>query len=82
MDQSTGKIIDGTTGKLPSPDSKFVGSKDKGAPVPDEDAKAIAERYVRTGDRTQLQGLGVSGQARQKVNHFIGEVQKELLGIR
>lgn len=78
MDQSTGKIIDGTTGKLPSPDSKFVGSKDKGAPVPDEDAKAIAERYVRTGDRTQLQGLGVSGQARQKVNHFIGEVQKEL----
>lgn len=78
MDQSTGKIIDGTTGKLPSADSKYVGKNDKGAAIPDEDAKAVAERYVRTGDRTQLQGLGVSGSARQKVNHYIGEVQKEL----
>jgi hypothetical protein len=78
MDQTTAKIIDGLTGKTPAADSKFVGKNDKGAPVPDEDAKAIAERYVKTGDRTQLQGLGVSGQARQKVNHYIGEVQKEL----
>lgn len=77
LDQYSGKIIDAVTQKPPNPDDKIMPKGDKPV-VSDEDAKAVAERYVRTGDRTQLQGLGVSGSARQKVNHYIGEVQKEL----
>lgn len=78
LDQNTGKMLDATTGKPPSLQDKMVGKNDKGPQVSDEDAKAVAMRYVKTGDRTQLQGLGISGSARQKVNHYIGVVQKEL----
>lgn len=76
LDQYSGKSIDSVTGKPPNAADKTTGKNEKPV-VSDEDAKAVAQRYVRTGDRTQLQGLGVSGAARQKVNHYIGEVQKE-----
>lgn len=76
MDQSTGKMIDAVTRQPPTASDKTMAKGEK-APLSDDDAKAVAQRYVRTGDRTQLQGLGMSGAARQKVNHYIGEVQKE-----
>lgn len=78
LDQNSGKLLDAVTGKPPTSDDKVLDKGAKGPPVSDEDAKAVAMRYVKTGDRTQLQGLGISGSARQKVNHYIGEVQKEL----
>lgn len=76
LDQYTGKAIDAVTQKPPQSGDKVTAKGEKPV-VSDEDAKAVAQRYVRTGDRTQLQGLGVSGAARQKVNHYIAEVQKE-----
>lgn len=76
MDQRTGKIIDAVTGKTPTPDDK-IEVKGTKAPISDEDAKDIAKRYVETGDRTHLQGLGMTGSNKAKVNHFITEVQKE-----
>lgn len=77
MDQTTGKMVDGVTGKPPASDATVI-AKGAKTPVSDEDAKAIAEYYVKTGDRTRLQGLGVSGEAKQKVNHQIAQVQKDL----
>jgi len=76
--RTDGKVLDATTGQAPDYASGKVIQKGEKPVIPDEDAKAVAERYVRTGDRTQLQGLGVSGAARQKVNHYIHEVQQEL----
>ncbi len=77
MDQATGKILDATTGEAPDKGAKFAGKNEK-PQISDEDAKAVAYRYLKTGDRTQLMGLGYSGANRIKVNHYIAEGQKEL----
>lgn len=45
--------------------------------ISDEDAKGIATRYVDTGNRMVMSGVGLRGTARNRVQHFIDEVMKE-----
>jgi hypothetical protein len=67
------------TGTPADPDyvARMAEAKNRGL-VSDDDAKDTAYRYVRTGDRGQLQGLGYKGENRAKVNHYIHEAQTAL----
>ena len=76
LNTGTGQIVDSMTGKPLSEGMKY--DPGKGGSVTDEDAKALAMRYVKTGDKSVLTGLGNTGSARQKVNRQIAAVQKEL----
>lgn len=77
MDTSstTAKTLDVVTGKPPSVDDKIISKNSKG-PVNDGDAKSVAEYYVKTGDQSRLNSLGVTSEARQRVQHFVREVQE------
>jgi hypothetical protein len=77
MEQSTGRIIDPVTGKPVDPDAKVI-AKGAKAPVSDEDARALAEYYVKTGDASRLNGMGITGEARQKVQHYVTLTQKDM----
>ncbi len=76
MEQSTGKIIDAVSGKPVGADDKVV-PKGAKAPLSQDDAKALASYYVKTGDASRLNGMGITGEARQMVQHYVTEVQKE-----
>jgi hypothetical protein len=56
LNQATGKMIDPVSGKDIDPGAKIVGKNDSG--FTDDDAEKLARRFVRSGDRTVLQGLG------------------------
>jgi hypothetical protein len=56
MSSTTGDMKDPLTGKKIGPDAKVVGKNDSG--FTDDDAEKLARRFVRSGDRTVLQGLG------------------------
>lgn len=73
LDQTSGKIIDAVTGKAPNATDKVQPKDQKGGPISDEDAKSIAEYYVKTGDNSRLNGLGITSAARQAVQKQIRE---------
>jgi hypothetical protein len=77
MDAATGQMVDGLTGKPLNDGTKFTakGTK-KDIGFSEEEAKDIARRYVVSGDRTVLQGIGPS--ARLKVTRAIKNVQNDL----
>jgi hypothetical protein len=77
MDQYTGNVIDSVTGKPPK-DSDKMTPKGARAPISDDDAKALATYYVKTGDASRLNGLGITGEARQKVQHYVVDAQKQM----
>jgi hypothetical protein len=74
MNSSTGEMKDPVSGKAIGPDAKIVGKNDTG--FSEDEAKSIARRYVVSGDRTVLQGIGPA--ARLKVTRAIRDVQKDL----
>jgi hypothetical protein len=76
MEKSTGTIMDAVTGKPPGEGASIL---PKGAkkPISDQDARDVAERYIDTGNRMVLSGLGYSGDNRTKVNQQIKKVQDE-----
>lgn len=88
LDQASGKVIDAVTGKAPNAGDKVQPKDQKGGPISDEDAKSIAEYYVKTGDNSRLNGLGITSAARQAVQKQIREtmdrekVSPEEMGTR
>lgn len=76
LDQASGKVIDAVTGKAPSAGDKVQPKDQKGGPISDEDAKSIAEYYVKTGDNSRLNGLGITSAARQAVQKQIRETME------
>jgi len=77
LDQASGKVIDAVTGAPPTANDKVQPKDQKGGPISDDDARAIAEYYVKTGDNSRLNGLGVTSAARQAVQKHIREVMNE-----
>lgn len=75
MEQTTGKLIDGVTRKPPTDEDK-IAQKDSKGPINEDDAKSIAEYYVKTGDNSRLNGLGITSSARQAVQKHIREVME------
>jgi len=73
LEQTSGKIVDAVTGKPPSADDKIQDKGTKGGPISEDDAKSIAEYYVKTGDNSRLNGLGITSAARQAVQKHIRE---------
>lgn len=77
MEQTTGKIIDAVTGKPPSATDKIsTDKKGPATPINEDDAKQLAEYYVKTGDQSRLNGLGITSSARQAVQKAVNEVMK------
>lgn len=76
LDQASGKIIDAVTGKAPTAGDKVQPKDQKGGPISDDDAKSIAEYYVKTGDNSRLNGLGITSAARQAVQKQIRETME------
>ena len=50
----------------------------RGASLSEEDARAVAERYVRTGNRMEIAGFGRSARNQSKIAHYVNTVSKEL----
>lgn len=74
LDQASGRIIDATTGQPPATGAKIIPQAGKGTtPINDDDARAIAQYYVSTGDNSRLNGLGITSAARQAVQKHIRE---------
>jgi len=78
MDQSTGRLIDMSSGQTVASDAKVeLKGSGKDGGFTEDDAKGIAQRYVKSGDKTILQGLGQSGAAKIKVNRAIQKIMDE-----
>jgi hypothetical protein len=79
LDTSTGRIVDATTQKPMPSGVKYEGkgAKDTGSGFTEEDARKLAIRYVESGDRTVLQGLGSTGAAKIKVQREIDKYMAE-----
>lgn len=77
LDTGSGKVVDAVTGKAPNASDKVQPKDQKGGPISDEDAKAIAEYYVKTGDNSRLNGLGITSAARQAVQKQIREAMEK-----
>jgi hypothetical protein len=54
---------------------RLTKARGKNRGVNDEDAEAVANYYVETGDTSRLNALGVTSEARQRVQHFIKQKQ-------
>jgi hypothetical protein len=76
LETTSGKVMDAVTGKPPNAGDK-IQPKDGKAPINDDDARNIAEYYVKTGDNSRLNGLGITSAARQAVQKHIRDVMKE-----
>lgn len=77
MDSSTGRLIDMSSGASVGPDAKVeLKGSGKNGGFTDEDAEKLANRYVKSGDRTILQGLGTSGAAKIKVQRAIDRIME------
>lgn len=76
MDQSTGRLVDMANGKDIAAGSKVLGKGEKPDGFSDEDAAKVAERYVKSGDRTVLQGFGTSGAAKIKIQRQVDKVME------
>ncbi len=76
---STGKVLNAITGEYLKPEQggKFVNSK-RNREVNQEEARAVAEYYVKTGDMSRINALGLTSEARQAVQSQIRQAQKEL----
>jgi len=77
LDQASGKVIDAVTGKAPTATDKVQPKDQKGGPISEDDAHAIAEYYVKTGDNSRLNGLGITSAARQVVQKHVRQVMEE-----
>lgn len=73
MDQSTGRLVDMGSGKDIPSGAKIQGKGDNG--FTDDDASKIARRYVASGDRTTMMGLGPA--AKIKVQRMVDKEMDE-----
>ena len=71
FDANKRKLVNGMTGEEITKDTKLVPIK--GAPVTDEAGRALADRYVLTGNRRELSGMARSGANWSKMQGFIEE---------
>lgn len=77
MNLNTGETIDAVTRKPPAETDK-IALKGEKKPIDTNEARATAEYFVRTGDQSRINSLGLTAEARQAVQREVHAVQKEL----
>lgn len=66
----TGELLDSGTGKPPDASTKIVSPR-RQAVIDDETARDVAVRYIESGNRMVLSGLGRTGENMAKIQKFI-----------